>query len=125
MTAHFLAQAGYGRASQPVKTPRASEYEAVARITRELQRANSTRQTDFPTFVTAVQANRRLWSAFALDLASEENALPLSLRAQLLSLASFTFKTSAQAIADTSSVQPLIDINLSVMRGLKGGALAA
>jgi flagellar protein FlaF len=68
----------------------------------------------------ALQENRRLWTVLATDLADEANGLPDILRARLLFLAEFTLLNGSRALKDAGAMQPLIDINSAVMRGLSG-----
>jgi flagellar protein FlaF len=50
----------------------------------------------------------------------DSNRLPAALRAQLLSLAEFVRRHSMQVLGGRGSVAALIDINTSIMRGLRG-----
>jgi flagellar protein FlaF len=72
----------------------------------------------------ALHENRRLWLVLATDLADEANALPDMLRARLLFLAEFTLLNGGRALKDAEALQPLIDINTAVMRGLSGDRVA-
>lgn len=114
------AQNLYGQA-RSLKSPRDLEYEVFARVTGRLQAARSasgSRAT--PTLIAALHENRQLWTLLAFDLAHPDNAFPADLRARLFYLAEFTLKTSDQLVAGTGEVDVLIDINTSVMRGLRG-----
>ena len=51
---------------------------------------------------------------------NEANLLPLPLRATLVSLAEFVRKHSLAVLGGRASVAPLIDINTSIMKGLRG-----
>jgi flagellar protein FlaF len=52
------------------------------------------------------------------------NALPVELRAQLISLAEWVRRHSHAVLSGHDGVAPLIDINTSIMRGLRGGVEA-
>jgi flagellar biosynthesis activator protein FlaF len=52
------------------------------------------------------------------------NALPVPLRAQLISLAEFVRQHSMRVLAGRASIAPLIDINTAIMKGLRGTAEA-
>ncbi len=52
------------------------------------------------------------------------NKLPDALRAQLIGLAEFVRKHGMQVLAGKASIVPLIDINTSIMRGLRGNVEA-
>ncbi len=120
MNAHAQAIATYGNPKKIQKTARAAEYEVIAQITSNLQRASKDPGHSFPELVAALVQNRRLWTEFAIDLASTENQLPLSLKLQLLSLARFVEKQTDFVLDGTGSATVLIDINYALMCGLSG-----
>lgn len=74
----------------------------------------------FPDLVAALDENRRLWTAFAEDVADPQNALPQDLRARIFYLAEFAMGHTGKVLAGTASAAPLIEINTSIMRGLRG-----
>jgi flagellar biosynthesis activator protein FlaF len=51
--------------------------------------------------------------------------LPVALRAQLISISEFVRKHSLEVLAGRASVAALIDINTSIMKGLRGQAEVA
>lgn len=120
MSAHAQALAAYGTATNTYKTPRAVEYDVFAGITARMRRAAADGATAFPALAAALTDNRRLWTELALDLASDGNRLPDTLRAQLLGLAQFTIRHTEAILRGSNSANDLIEINLAVMRGLKG-----
>ena len=120
MTAHQTGLAARGFGSEQVRTARGMEYDAFSRVTRQLQRALA--RQDSPA--VAAGANAQLWTVLASDLAEEDNALPAELRAGLLSLAIFSLRHGRAVMAQGASPQPLIDINLHVMKGLRGEVAA-
>ena len=111
------AQAAYQDLSGPTKTDRALEYEAIARVTARLKRTND-QISEFGALVSAIDENRNLWRFIATSVSDAENQLPKNLRAQLFFLAEFTSLHSKKVLAKEANATPLIDINLSVMRGL-------
>lgn len=113
------AQAAYRSAANPIRTPRGAEYDAFARITGRL-RAASQPTAGFRDLAAAVHDNRKLWSILATDTAGDGNLLPPDLRARILYLAEFTRLHSGQVLRAGATVEPLIDINIAVMRGLAG-----
>ena len=123
MTATSLAQTAYA-ATAPVRTDRGTEYAAFQSVTARLTQAA---HVDAPLAdrAAALHENRRLWTILATDLAAPENGLPQTLRAQLFYLAEFSLLHSRKALREGASLEPLIDINRSVMRGLNGLADAA
>lgn len=114
------ARAAYGRREAPVRTPRAQEYDLLARCTQKLAMAWMRRKEDFPLLATALTENLQLWSALAADVAEKGNGLPAPLRAQLFYLYEFTAGHTRSVLENRASVEVLIDINTAVMRGLRG-----
>ncbi len=118
MSTTMLAQTAYS-ATAPFRTSRATEYAAFQKVTARLVRA-ARKEAPIRERAEAVHDNRRLWTVLAADLASDLNALPDPLRAQLISLAAFSLQQSARALRDPSALPPLIEVNTAVMRGLSG-----
>ena len=113
MNAHLLAQDTYAASAAPVRTPRALEYDLIARNTSALKHAAT-----FAALTKALHDNRRLWTALAADVAEPDNGLPRDLRARLFYLAEFTAHHSRRVLAGEADASALIDINTAVMRGL-------
>ena len=105
-----------------VQAPRQAEYGIFAKITHSLSVSDKQKNVAFSDYVTALHQNRKLWSTLASDVADAENKLPPALRAQILYLAEFTNVHTSRILNERAAVQPLIDINLAIMRGLKGGS---
>ncbi len=89
-------------------------------MTQALRSAWTNRATDFPALVRAVTDNTQLWSTLASDVALPGNGLPQALRARLFYLYEFTARHSRAVLDDKASVEVLADINMAVMRGLRG-----
>lgn len=73
----------------------------------------------FADLAAALHDNRRLWTLLATSVADSKNELPQPLRAQIFYLAEFTLQHSQKVLEGNASAQILIDINTSVMRGLR------
>jgi flagellar biosynthesis activator protein FlaF len=114
------ARTGYAQAAAPVRTDRSSEYAVFAKVTAGLKVADESDKAQFPALARAVYDNQRLWGALEDDLLIETNGLPTSLKAQLLGIANFVRRHSAEVLAGRASIAPLIDINTSIMKGLRG-----
>ena len=71
-----------------------------------------------PALAAAIHDNRRLWTLLAADVATESNPLPRELRARILYLAEFTRVHSGEVLRNGASVEPLVEVNTAVMRGL-------
>lgn len=120
MTAHARLQSSYSRPDIKLRPMRNIEYEALAKVSQQLSAAWRKKDEDFPTLVAALNENRRLWRIFAADVSSEGNGLPQSLRAGLFYLYEFVHEHTRGVLRDALPIKPLIDINTSVMRGLRG-----
>ncbi len=118
MTLMQQAQHAYATASIPAKPDRALEYDVIAQATSKLKAA-ANEATSFPERVATIELNRRLWTVIATSVADAQNSLPPELKAQLFFLYEFTVDHSRKVIKGEADIAPLIDINLSVMRGLK------
>ncbi len=114
------SQARSAYATGAVRTARGSEYAIFAKITHALRVLDETDASAYAALARAVHDNLRLWGALATDLRSDGNQLPDALRASLISLAEFVRKHSMRVLAGKASIEPLIDINTSIMRGLRG-----
>ena len=122
MNATNQAMRAYSAANSPTRTTKSIEYEAVAQITSRM-RAHAAKGTPgFPELARAVHDNKRLWVAFAKDIALKSNPLPTDLKARIAYLAQFTLLHSSKVLNRTATVEPLLDINTAIMRGLRNGA---
>lgn len=119
MNASTMARKAYANPAQPTRTPRGMEYELFARITHRLKHAVDGGATNFVQLAQAVYENRRLWTALASDVALPENALPEMLRARIFYLNEFTQLHSRKVLAGKASAAVLVEINTSIMRGLR------
>ncbi len=120
MNAHAFAASGYGQAGLGLKMPRAQEYEVIARITARIKSAQDSMPIGFPALVAALNENRRLWTELATDVSLPANSLPMTMKVLILNLAQFTLQQTSRILDGTGSVDPLIDINLAIMKGLSG-----
>ncbi|MEQ1931604.1 MAG: flagellar biosynthesis regulator FlaF [Parvularculaceae bacterium] len=111
----------YNRAARALGEPRAIETQLFSRVTGALSRAAPGRDSDYPAFVAALSANLQLWTALAADVASDGNRLPTALRAQIFNLAKFTRLLTSRLLSGDRDADPqaLIDVNLSILRGLR------
>lgn len=115
------ARSAYASTAAPIRTDRGTEFDVFSRVTRELRAAWDRRGEDYPSFVAAIERNRRLWVILATEVADAGNGLPRELRARLFYLAEFTAEHSRGVLRGTEDIGPLIDINVAVMRGLRAG----
>ena len=111
----------YASATRATGTAREIEHGIFSRVTGALSRAIR-EDRPFPELATAMHENQRLWTALALDLADDRNALPEALRAQLLGLAQFVRNHTSSVLRGEAEASVLVEINTAVMRGLRGQA---
>ena len=116
----FHSAISYAQRAAPTRSLRSVEYDLLAQVTQRLRSAWANRTTDFPALVRAVTDNTQLWSTLASDVALPGTGLPQALRARLFYLYEFTAKHSRAVLDDKASVEVLADINMAVMRGLRG-----
>ncbi|WP_127113130.1 flagellar biosynthesis regulator FlaF [Shimia sediminis] len=125
MVSHDLARRAYGVNAAPTRSPRTLEYDAIAQVTRQLKTAADLGDKGFSELAKAIHENRRLWALFASSVADDDNALPAELRAQLFYLAEFTNVQSSKVLAGQAGVQPLLEVNTAILRGLRAERQAA
>jgi flagellar protein FlaF len=114
----FPVRSGYTTAA--VRSERGTEYAIFARVTRRMRAVDEADKGAFAELARAVADNQRLWATLAEDLMSDDNALPLALRGQLVSLSEFVRRHSLAVLGGRASVAPLVDINTAIKKGLRG-----
>jgi flagellar biosynthesis activator protein FlaF len=114
----------YQTAATRSENPRTTEYRLFAQVTRALINVSDKRD-DVRALADALDWNRRMWSAFALDCSDDTNQLPESLRASIISLSLFVSKHSSAVIRSGADMDTLIDINRMIMQGLEAQAQIA
>lgn len=120
MNALQHAAAAYGDPAPSLRSPRDTEFDAFARVTRALKASCAASPEAFAARARALSDNRRLWAVLALDLADDRNTLPDQTRLQLLNLAQFVMNESDRILGGQGELEVLVDINSAVMRGLRG-----
>lgn len=114
----------YQQTAARAETPREAEYRLFGQVTRALMEAAKLDQADLTGRMDALDWNRRLWSALAVDCAATGNTLPPPLRASIISLSMWVGKYTSKVIRGEDDIQDLIDINRMVMQGLGGQGAA-
>jgi flagellar protein FlaF len=94
-----------------------TEYRLFGQVTGALLEAQKTAQRG-ANFIDAVDWNRQLWSALASDCLDDANKLPKAMRTQIVSLSLWVAKYSREVTRQGASVDPLIEVNRSIMHGL-------
>lgn len=108
----------YQRAATQAESPRDLEYRAFGQATAALVRVKEEGAPTPAALAEALELNRKLWNVLSADCSVPENRLPLTLRAQIISLALWVAKYSSQVVRDGAELDPLIDVNRSMMEGL-------
>ncbi len=109
----------YSDAKAPTRDDRSREYQAFARITHRMHIIDADNPDMFAELASALHENQRLWNILAVDVASDANALPQKLRAQIFYLGEFTRFHSARVISEKLNPKILVEINTAIMRGLR------
>ncbi len=124
MQSAALAQNAYGNANAYMPLGRDTEYRAFAKVTRQLAEPREG-GASFANLVRALHENNRLWAIIAQDVASNGNELDAKLRAQLFYLFEFSAQHSRKVMAGDANPEILVEINTSIMRGLRAGKAEA
>ncbi|TVQ54493.1 MAG: flagellar biosynthesis regulatory protein FlaF [Rhodobacteraceae bacterium] len=122
MQSTTLAQAAYAPASPATHTPRDVEYHALAYVTGLMASARdmTDRPGGFAKLAEAMFENLKLWLTLAADAASEANQLARETRAQIIGLANFARTHMDRVLNGDDDVDALIDVNVAIMKGLRG-----
>ena len=113
-----MSYQAYQKASSRSEDPRLTEYRLMGLITKQLIDVKEMGVDRLKEKVAALYRNRRVWSSFASDCASESNQLPQELRAGIISLSMFVDRETSEVIRGDGDIDTLIDINKMIMQGL-------
>lgn len=108
----------YQQAAQRAEPPRDLEYRLLGQVTRALMDAAALDPKDFAGRIDALDWNRRVWSALALDCSSQQNALPAPVRAQIISLSIWVGRHTSAVMRREAEIEALIEVNRAIMQGL-------
>ena len=108
----------YQKTQRSTENSKQTEYRLFAQVTQALIEAGKKGRADIAGFIDALDWNRRLWSTLATDCASGGNQLPPAVRAQIISISLWVSRYSSDAAQKGASLEPLIDVNKSIMAGL-------
>lgn len=112
-----MSLTAYTRAQKTTGAPRDNEYRLFGQVTRALIEAQKLGKSE-QKFHDALDWNRRMWSTFSSDCATEGNRLPKELRAQIISISIWVSKYTSMVALGRADVDALIDINRTIMEGL-------
>lgn len=110
----------YQQVARRAETPRDVEYRLFAQVTRALMEVRSVPRSEFRVWMDALDWNRRMWATLARECAHPSNALPEATRAQIISLNMWVRRYTGQVMRREEDIEPLIDINRTMMQGLAG-----
>lgn len=122
MNVSVKAYGSFSKVGSPTRTHRDIEYEALVQITRRVRSAADQSKLGFGKLAEALHQNQSLWDTFAIDVSDRSNPLPRELKAQIIYLAEFTRHQTKEILTRNASIDPLIEVNTAIMRGLKGRA---
>ena len=111
----------YQSTQQTTENPRATEYRLFGQVTGALMDARKNGIKGGPLAET-LDWNRRMWRTLASDCLDDRNKLPKGVRAQIVSLSLWVAKYSKSVIREGAPVDPLIEINRTIMQGLQDAA---
>ena len=115
-----MGLAAYQTAQRRAETPREIEYRLFGQVTHALIEAQKLSYMETAKRMDAIDWNRRVWSFMAGDCISGENSLPDQLRASIVSLSLWVGRYSSEVMQRNVDMEPLIDINRTIMQGLAG-----
>ena len=110
----------YQDTQRVTEDPRATEYRLFGQVTGALIGAQRTGAKGGPLAET-IDWNRTLWRTLAADCLDDRNSLPQDVRAKIVSLSLWVTKYSKEVTRQDASLEPLIELNRTIMQGLHGG----
>ena len=117
----------YKAAQNSTGNPRQTEYRLLADVTKALM--GLTEEVDKPhkgpDFFKVLDWNRRVWLVLQTDLASEGNQFPNDLKASLISISLWVDRHTRSVMQGKETIEPLIQINRTIMEGLNARAKSA
>ena len=123
MTTQQLARDSYKNSQKELASDKAIELRVFASITSRLRAADIDKIGGMTELAEAITDNVKLWNILLIDLSNPENPLPLDLKKSIISLAEFTQAHSLKVLAGLATHGVLIDINQSMINGLRTSLL--
>ena len=116
--------ASYAATQKATLSGRDVERALLLRLAARLE-ADPTVPGGAAALASALQDNRRVWEAFAADLARPSNPYPDALKASLIGLAAFVARHTVLVARGEASAAPLAEIDRNVAGGLDAQRLPA
>jgi flagellar protein FlaF len=110
--------AAYGRVQNITESPRAIEARLLTQATVALRTAREN-PTDKAQMYDALIWNMKIWDAFMVDLADDNNRLPKDLRKSLINVAAWVSRHTFKVMDGQGKVDALITVNTNIIDGLK------
>ena len=120
MNSALAAAQRYSSLSEQTRHPKDLEYEVILEVTRELTAQSGGVATRFSDLVRALNKNERLWIEIGTQVADPDNALDPDLRARLFYMAEFVGHQTSKVLSGEAGIESLVEMNIAVLRGLKG-----
>ena len=111
----------YKNTQRITEDPRNTEYRLFGQVTGALIDAQKNGEQG-THLIDAIDWNKKLWRTLAADCMDERNRLPQDVRAKIVSLSLWIAKYSRSVTREGASLDPLIQVNRTIMEGLKGAA---
>ena len=108
----------YRAAQAATEDPRITEYRLFGQVTGALISAKDRQVTGGPLAET-LDWNRTLWRTLAADCMDDRNTLTQDVRAKIISLSLWVAKYSRSVTREKAPLDPLIEINRTIMQGLQ------
>ena len=110
----------YSQVKRETASDKHIELQLFASITGKLRTLKGMGdQSLTPDMAQAVLENAKLWNLLFCDLVSKENALPIEIKNNLISLAEFTQNHTHKVLRAEATADILVEINDSIIQGLK------
>jgi len=111
----------YKNTQRITEEPRTTEYRLFGQVTGALIDVQKAGQDGGP-LVDAIDWNKKLWRTLAADCMDDRNQLPQEVRAKIVSLSLWIAKYSRKVTREGASLDPLIQVNRTILQGLRGAA---
>ena len=111
----------YGRTQFNGNSPREQEAQAFSYVVSALEDSMKNPENQ-KQYYTAIGFNQKLWTSVKLSMFDPDHEVPEKIRKNILSLGLFIDKHSQKLLAeyDPAELKVLVDINRSMVLGLKG-----
>lgn len=108
----------YQNAQAATEDPRVTEYRLFGQVTGALLSAKESNAVG-TQLIEAIDWNRQLWRTLAADCMDDRNSLTQDVRAKIISLSLWVSKYSRSVAREKAPLDPLIEINRTIMQGLQ------